>query len=202
LKNHKSKNISGEKICVKLKLIGRIVLVKKRLFVGIKVGKGLRDEVSKWRRSFQFKLKARWINDDNLHITLVPPWYEGEVEEVIKRLSDLKIGVRPFEIQFRKIEFGPDRKGPRLVLATGSKPRQVVKLEKLLSRTLKTKPQRESNFIHLTLARFRPDGFKKFPVKRLDEKVSWKEKVESISLFESKLLRSGAEYKVLAELRL
>ena len=56
---------------------------------------------------------------------------------------------------------------------------------------------------HITVARFRQAEFKKFPIQKLDEPFIWKEKVESVTLFESrKFPVDGIKYKILYQINL
>jgi len=51
--------------------------------------------------------------------------------------------------------------------------------------------------LHLTLARFRPEEFRRFAGQELEEKISWHETIDNITIFESILSPGGAEYKVI-----
>ena len=54
------------------------------------------------------------------------------------------------------------------------------------------------NFImHVTIARFRQEEFSSFPIKKIDDKVSWQERIGSFVLMESHLSREGADYEIL-----
>ena len=170
--------------------------MKKRIFVGIKISKGLFQEIGKWGKRYQ-KLDVRWVKSKNLHVTLVPPWHESEVDRVMKTLEDRAIKIKPFNVKFRKVTFGPNPKRPRLIWAEGKVPRELNELKTLLEKSLNKKPEKRDFRLHLTLARFKPKQFKDFSMKKLDDKIFWKDKVKSICIFESKLLRTGAEYEVL-----
>jgi 2'-5' RNA ligase len=173
--------------------------MKIRLFIGLKLARPFLYKVGEWRKGFENKFDVRWIKDENLHVTLVPPWYEHKdsLDKVVNKLSQFDKDISSFEIHFNRVEFGPGKSSPRLIWATGKKPKEIYVLEKILSQTLKKRGQRKSEFIHLTLARFNAKDFSKFPVKRLKERVDWHERIESFSLFESKLKRGGAEYSQL-----
>jgi 2'-5' RNA ligase len=176
--------------------------MKKRLFIGIKAGYNLVEEVHKWRGNYIKKVDVRWTKDKNFHITLLPPWYEDEVGQAIRRLNDLKLNIKPFLVRFEKVGLGPDPKRPRLIWAKGKKPKEFGYLENYLAEFLQKKPQRRANYIHLTLARFNPRDFSKFSIKKIEDSISWKSKIDCISLFESKLKRTGSDYRVLKKHKL
>ena len=177
--------------------------MKKRLFVGIKIDKKLGKEVQNWEGVFK-KLPVRRIKSENLHITLVPPWYEEEekLHKLIEGLRELGLNINPFKIHFEKVEFGPDTKRPRLIWAIGGKPAEVDQLEKTLSSFLQKEPQRKNDLIHLTLGRFKPKDFRTFTIKSVQDNVDWNQTVDSLCIFESQLKQTGAEYKVLEEFRI
>ncbi len=173
-----------------------------RVFVGIKVSPPLKKVIANWS-ALHKNLPVRWIEDANLHLTLIPPWYvqSNEVEKIIKTLEPLKKGLPPISLHFNEISFGPDRKKPRLIWATGQSGSEISVLKKNLNMTLGTKEESRTFIPHLTIARFRTESFQTFPVKHLDEKILWKEKAENFTLFESVLRRSGAQYKILHEFK-
>jgi 2'-5' RNA ligase len=128
-----------------------------RVFIGIKIGEELQKKILEWEKYYK-NLPVRWLAPENLHITLIPPWEENIIEKAKGKLESIKKG--KFEIVFDKISFGPDSRYPRLIWAEG-------------------------NLFHLTLARFDPKKFKDFPIKKLNEKVDWQEKVSEVCLFQS-----------------
>jgi len=67
---------------------------------------------------------------------------------------------------------------------------------------LGVKPVNREFKLHLTLARFRPEDYFNFPIKKLSEQISWREKVESVRIMESVLKSGRAEYKLLKTIRL
>ncbi len=157
----------------------------------------LESEILEWEKAFS-KLPVRWLLGKNLHITLVPPWYEENIEAVIQKLNTVKsTGV--FDIEFNKVTFGPDPKRPRLIWAEGEASKPIVELKTALEKILNKEPERRLFRLHLTLARFRPETFSSFPIKELNEKVFWRDRVTSFLLMESRLSREGADYTTLRE---
>jgi 2'-5' RNA ligase len=145
----------------------------------------LQKEILAWEEPWRLKLgnKVRWLDGKNLHITLVPPWYEEDLEKAKEQLKKTVVSFHPCTLLFHHVTFGPDHRRPRLVWAVG-KPVSGMKLP------------------HLTLARFREKDFASFPFKTLDEKISWRENVDSIMLMESRLFSSGADYTIIARMNL
>jgi 2'-5' RNA ligase len=197
----------------------------RRIFIAIPISENLQREILEWEENFK-NLPVRWLQGKNLHITLVPPWYTDEVEKIkeacrnFKKISqsisyhpiEQSDIVSPFEIEFRKVTYGPDPQRPRLIWAEGKTPAEIRNLKLEIERALNQKPEERQFKLHLTLARFGPrplrqrsgaggsETFSSFPIKKLDEKVDWKERVESFVIMESHLSPEGADYEVLEKI--
>lgn len=170
------------------------------MFVGIPIEEKLAKQILNW---VDIKLEGfpiRKISKDNLHVTLIPPWYEENINKVIEKLELPKI--KAFHFQFDSVSFGPNPRNPRLVWATGEFPQEISELTKILSKSLQKIPERRDYLLHLTIARFKPRDFGRFKIKNLDEKVMWRQKVDRICLYESKLQRGGAVYTNLKTMKL
>ena len=171
-----------------------------RIFLAIPITPSLQNAILEWENGF-IKLPVRWLVGKNLHTTLVPPWYEEEsqIEGCKTQITEATSGFKPFELKFTRVTFGPDPREPRLIWAEGTAPKEIVELRDKLLRVFSRPAEKRTFKTHLTLARFRPETFSSFPVKNLDEKVYWPEKVSSVVLMESHLSRDGADYEVIAE---
>jgi 2'-5' RNA ligase len=146
--------------------------------------------------------KVRWVKPKNLHITLVPPWYEENIKQIKEVLGSIRDTFGPFEIIFERITYGPDPRRPRLIWAEGEASLEIRNLKLEIERALNQKPEERPFKLHLTIARFRPETFSSFPIKKLDEKVFWRDEVKSFVIMESHLSPEGADYEVLEEIRL
>lgn len=176
-------------------------LPKKRLFVAIPISENLKKEIINFQRKFS-KLNVRWLYGKNLHITLIPPWYEENVENIktaLKKIKESKNKIVSIKLLFEKVAFGPDPRAPRLIWAEGQTPQSIIILKKELEQILLKEPENRPFRLHMTLARFRQEDFPKFPIKELNEKISWEEDVASIVLMESHLSPRGADYEILDE---
>lgn len=181
--------------------------MKRRVFVAIPIPEKIKKEVGQWQRAHG-ALPVRWLKPENLHITIVPPWYvdEDQLYTVTKTWQTVK-DLAPFPIKFTQVLFGPPGQPPRLVWAEGETPKEFVKLKERLEEALleneKTgffKKEKRPAKLHLTLARFRPGSIKKLP--HLGGAVDWRFDVDSVNLMESILKRTGAEYTTLQHVSL
>jgi len=165
----------------------------KRIFIGIAISDNLQKEILEWQKS-RPDLKVRWLKPKNLHITLVPPWFEKNVDRIKEKISLLK-KFKPFIIKFNKISLGPSPKHPKLIWFEGeSKEFNNLKIE--LEKYFENKDIHPPK-LHVTIARFKISDFLKFPKKELSEKIDWEEEVENITLFES---LGNSEYKALYDI--
>jgi 2'-5' RNA ligase len=175
---------------------------KKRVFVGFPISETLQKQILLWEKENLKNIKARFIAGKNLHITLVPPWYERNIKNQILKLKNIRTKIKPFKIIFTKVSFGPTGKSPRLIWAEGEIPKELLKLKLLLEKTFKKKPEKRKFLLHLTIARFKTKDFKNFEFKKLNKKVSWKSRVEAVTLFESHLSSAGADYQILSKVKI
>ena len=175
--------------------------MKKRIFVAIKISPELQEAILEWEKNYN-RLPVRWVGGKNLHATLVPPWEEEDAERAKKVLEALKSKVGRFEIEFNKVEYGPHGQEPRLIWAEGRPPKVLVDLKERLEQLLGHRSDFRPWLMHLTLARFQPRDFSRFPVKQLNEEVFWRQEVGSFVLMESRLLPGGSDYEVLGEVEL
>lgn len=192
--------------------------MKRRIFVAIPIPENIKAEAEIWQRQHP-DFGVRWIRSENLHITVVPPWYisetspqnagtippEGRLYQIEKTLQQAVSGFKPFMVCLQKILWGPPRPEVHLIWAEGETPKEFIdlkdKVELALLNNAETEFSKRENRppkLHLTIARFEPTAIKKLP--RLDEAVDWRFEVGEIQLMESVLKREGADYKILKHL--
>lgn len=175
--------------------------MEKRIFIGIEASQNIKNQVSKVKNNYRDIPLLRWIKDRNLHITLLPPWYEENLEEIRKKLKNIKSEFKPFTLKFSELKLGPTSKSPRLIWAEGETSEELNKLQRLLEKSFKKLPEKREFKLHLTLARFKFDNFAEDQRPNIYEKILWIQKVNSITLFESVLRPSGAEYIVISRIK-
>ena len=143
-------------------------------------------------RNAHSHLPVRWVSIQNLHVTLVPPWYCDDVEKVCGGLHGLLENVRAFEVSFGRVSVGPTKKNPRLIWVSGDAHSGLGKLQAKLSCLAGLLPDKSGRafLLHVTLARIR----KGVTVELLSEVIDWKVMLDSVCLYESILRPSGAEY--------
>jgi 2'-5' RNA ligase len=171
-----------------------------RVFLGIGIAPPLQKEILLWSKQYK-KLPVRWLSGENLHVTLVPPWEEYDIESLKQSLADCpKMGA--FEMSFERASFGPSPREPRLIWAEGKTPNTIPKLNATLERAAARAGEKRIFRLHLTIARFRPEDFSSFSIQTIEDHVVWKEEVKSFRLYQSHLAPTGARYETLEEFSL
>ena len=162
-------------------------------------GEEFRKRASSFREAHG-NLPIRWILPENLHVTLVPPWYCEDADRVCKKLYSLLEGVGAFNVCFNTASVGPTARRPRLVWVSGGVHEALGELkEKLLCLSGSECDSRETRFLlHVTLAHIK----KGQRVSLSAEAIDWRVTLDSVCLFESILRPSGAEYRELCEFKL
>ncbi len=172
-----------------------------RVFVGIPLSDEVKSEIEKWGKAHK-DFPVRWLEKKNLHVTIVAPWKEHDIPSVLKKLETLKGRFPNIDLEFKEISFGPNERSPRLIWAFGEIPAELKELAQETHAVIE-QPMLDREFLlHTTLARFRPEEFSNFKIKKLKEKVNWKMKAEKLVLFRSKLRAIGADYIPLGEVEL
>lgn len=172
-----------------------------RVFLGVSLSDGLQNKAIAWRNAHP-NLPVRWIADKNIHITLLSPWEENDTESALEKLEGLKGEFKEICVDFNWISLGPNTLEPRLIWAYGRPPVEITKLATAAHKALALQTAERNFKLHITLARFHTEDFKKFPTKELHESIDWKMSVEKVTLFESILQPQGADYRPLGEISL
>ncbi|RJQ54325.1 MAG: RNA 2',3'-cyclic phosphodiesterase [Actinobacteria bacterium] len=183
-----------------------------RLFIGIGLPEAIRSRLASLSRSLAPSAPhARWVDEPNLHLTLK---FLGETaEESIDRLVDAMRTaagcVGPFSMRLDRLGMFPSARRARVVwLGVSDGARETTSLAKSLDLELAPLGYRSEArpfHPHITLARLRvpepltglaEDASEQPPP--VDASVS----VTHVTLFESRLRRTGAQYFVVEEVPL
>ncbi|NTU97492.1 MAG: RNA 2',3'-cyclic phosphodiesterase [Chlorobiaceae bacterium] len=172
---------------------------KTRVFVGIPAEEHLIEEVLEFRKRHA-GLRVRWIEPENLHITVIPPWESENPSAVYGVLCTTASGNAASEAVFTSVKPGPVQSKPRLVWATGDAPPFFGRLRDELHTGLQVAAEDYRPYLlHLTIARVRQNERYDLIRMKFDEPVAWAAVFRKLCLFESLLKPSGAEYRVLFE---
>jgi RNA 2',3'-cyclic 3'-phosphodiesterase len=170
-----------------------------RVFIAVDLPEGVKAELLRYKESWP-EVPARWVNKDNLHLTLAFLGNRSDEELVEISQSMLAVGKRhnPFLLQVTRIVYGPDSKKPKMIWALLGKTPELTKLQKDVETTLGHQDGKPFS-PHLTLARLNMTAFHSMEaeeIPQIAEDISASFEVRSVEVMESELKRSGAQYTV------
>ena len=130
-----------------------------RIFIAINLPQDIKEILAGYEKKWP-ELPAKWVNADNLHITLIflgdlTDIELGEVCVIVKNVSEKH---KSFNINLNKVAYGPDNKiPPRMIWASGDKVKELSLLKEDLEESLLQKvrfvPENRGFTPHITLAR-------------------------------------------------
>jgi len=171
----------------------------RRVFVGIPAGEELVEQVLEFRKRHS-DLHVRWIKPENLHLTIIPPWFTEMPENACRALGDAAALFPQTDVLFTSVSPGPSPARPRLLWATGPAAPFFDTLRSELIGRLTLMPAEERSFLmHLTIARIKSDDRHDIARMKLQVPVLWKACLRGLSLYESILKPEGAEYRKLCD---
>jgi len=177
-----------------------------RLFVAIE----LPIEVQKALENIQEATKkylenARWVEAKNLHLTLqfLGNCPEEQVKKIAEQLTSAGMQTEPFFFQLQSLGGFPSNKNARIFwVGVGQGREEVCRLQGIAEKALSPlgfKEEKREFHPHITLARLKKPESLQLALEAISEEDIYSQpiKVDSISLFESRLHPTGAQYFVL-----
>ncbi|HAR99703.1 MAG: 2'-5' RNA ligase [Candidatus Moranbacteria bacterium GW2011_GWC2_37_73] len=173
---------------------------KKKIFVEIEVPGQLKRRlaqiIAKWS-----DLPIKWMKEENLHITVSFVGYvdESVLPEICQKVRVAVENFEAFDLEFDRIELGPNPADPKTVWLTGQPCSELGVLNEQVERALGMRPETHKEFRpHITLGRIRKLKWDELVEKpEISEKINVSMTVDSLSIMESK--GGGAEYVSLEE---
>lgn len=177
--------------------------MSKLLFVAFPVSEKWSEVFMKYQESRKGDEFSKWTTKENLHMTLV---FLGAVEEdlipeITDALSEIASIQRPFSLEFKGVEYGPEGKTPSMIWARFRDDinygvlagRAMEELSYILGKLETLKP-----IPHVTLARFNKEAKPKV-LPELGSAGHERESMEvaQMCLMESKMTQSGSTYNTL-----
>ena len=184
--------------------------MRHRIFIAInlpeKIRKNLETQQLRWA-----DLPCRWTKEENLHITLAFLGYlnDEELVELCRITKEVASRHEPFEINLKKIIYGPDSLRARMVWVEGESSNELAKLQKDLEKENFTPYRREllrktgagrKYAPHITLGRLKQWEFNKMELEerpQVNENISLTFEAKSIDVMESDLKHNGPEYAII-----
>jgi len=170
-----------------------------RVFVALKMASDIAQDLAQIARPLE-RFGVHPMSQNDIHLTLVPPWNEPAFADAIEKLGRAVEGHNAFRLEFRHVGYGPDPKRPRLLWAECSASKELTSLHEALLLAFGQRDERP--FLpHVTLARIRSGGARVSRKCPIDRDLVLLQEVASIELMQSPP-PGGRGYKVLASLPL
>ncbi len=170
-----------------------------RVFVAVKIASEIARELAQMAREIE-AFPVRLIAPQDIHLTLVPPWYEVSIPAAIARLHAAADKAAPFSLAFMRLRYGPEPRRPRFLWAECAAGEELAALRIALLQVFGQSDERPFR-PHVTVARIRGNGVvvaRKHPI---DRTLSFSQRVKTVELMQSPP-PSEIGYNVLASLTL
>jgi RNA 2',3'-cyclic 3'-phosphodiesterase len=176
-----------------------------RLFVALSIPSEVRENIASLMRTLRrADAKPRWVNPENLHVTLK---FIGEVaEESVPSICGALQTIRPVEpltLAFRGVGFFPNARRPNVAWIGIEAPPGLSNLAAAVNRALAPfgiAPETKPFVPHLTVARFKEARLLpalQGEIEKCKDHSFGHFTTAEIHLIESRLRSSGAEYTTL-----
>lgn len=171
----------------------------RRVFIGIRMEGEAADVLAQLQEGLP-AIPLRLVPKIDLHLTLVPPWMERDIEAAAKRMRDALERPFVFPLKFRHLSYGPDPSDPFLVWVSCEATKPLLELKRRLLKAFELKE--EVPFTpHITIARLRGSFSNSFKEHHVGKNVSLLMSVGAVELLGSPH-KGGAGYETLKKVRL
>jgi 2'-5' RNA ligase len=180
--------------------------MKKRLFIGIPITKGLYQKISSLEESIDKRLN--WIPLKNLHMTIL---FLGnidinEIPEIVNMMDEVKTKYKDYfkklNLKIKKVDYGPPGRKNMIWLYV-EKNENLEKIKKIFEEELENRKiyfqREERDFLpHINLIRLK----NRKNLKDIKKELNWNVIFTEINLYESHLKKPFVEYEIIKTLQL
>jgi 2'-5' RNA ligase len=180
--------------------------MKKRLFIGIPITKGLYQKISNLEESIDKRLN--WIPLKNLHMTIL---FLGnidinEIPEIVNIMDEVKLKYKDYfkklNLKIKKVDYGPPGRKNMIWLYI-EKNENLEKIKKIFEEELENRKiyfqREERDFLpHINLIRLK----NRKNLKDIKKELNWNVIFTEINLYESHLKKPFVEYEIIKTIEL
>lgn len=174
--------------------------MKKRIFIAYTISENLKKNIKEWTKELH-EFPIRFVPEENLHITIIPPWHEDNIELVQEKLRNLQ-KPQSFFLTLSSVTIGPEGKTPWVFWIRSKPSEEMNVLKTKLENHLQLVAEKRDYFPHITLARFTKDKYEQFPKKEFKKHIQFQEEINQFSLVESIFSLEGSSYSILETFKL
>lgn len=172
---------------------------KKRIFLSLPLSQNFQKTFQNWKKHFPSTADITFTKAENLHITLIPLWYEDDIEKVIKLISEFPYKPQPFNLKPLSYELKTFKKGKNMLWLLMEPHQQLLdfkkNLQQYLKKNLNIKVENRPYTPHITLAKS-PNTIKELPEINI---FPPQENFQKFQLLESHQGSDGSNYELLDE---
>ncbi|MCK4912735.1 MAG: RNA 2',3'-cyclic phosphodiesterase [Candidatus Omnitrophica bacterium] len=171
-----------------------------RAFIAINLSEETKQKIVKLENNFKkHDLSFKWVNPDNLHLTLkfLGNINQEQAEKVKEIITKVSIKFTSFETNLKSFGFFPNKKKPKVFFISLDKEKLLLDIAEKLEKRLETLGfMKENRFkSHITLARIKDlKNIDKLMAELANTQLSGQLFVDSIILYESNLTKEGPIY--------
>ena len=170
-----------------------------RIFIALKLAREIAAALAELARPLE-RFGVRPIAAADVHLTLVPPWNEASIPDVIEKLRHVAERCAPFTLAIQHVDYGPEKRRPHLLWADCAATAELTELHAaLLAAFGQTDPRPFRP--HVTLARIRGNGARIARKQPMQQDVALTQPIETVELMQSPPPGERG-YRVLASVRL
>lgn len=174
--------------------------MKRKIFISINLverdKKRLIRAIEEWQ-----DLPVKWVKEVNLHITLAFLGHvmDEKMAEICEKVCATVDNFEIIDLEFKKIELGPDAKNPKTIWLTGGASEELRLLQENIEKALGTYVSSKKSFSpHVTLGRIRKNAWQALEESPLiDKNFPLTVTVEAVEVMASKFEGDGQEYTVI-----
>lgn len=182
-----------------------------RSFIAIDLSPEVKSALASLIKNLQqIRADIRWVSKNSFHLTMkfLGEITETDLDQIVINMETIARQSQPFSLECRSTGYFPEKGTPRVLWAGVVLSAELKDLQRRLEGTFEKLgfPKEEREFHpHLTLGRVKSsrnlDAVIRI-LKKYENKSFGKTEVKAITLFESILRPTGAEYRVLKEAKL
>jgi 2'-5' RNA ligase len=154
-----------------------------RVFVGLKMALAIAQELAQCAHRLE-RAPSRFVPCEDIHLTLVPPWNENSIADVVDKLRATSSRLTPFPLTFTRLSYWPNHRRPRLLCVECTPTVELVALQSALSEVLGQTNDRPFK-PHVTLARLKRGAKPASAKSALDQDLAFKQSIGTVELFQS-----------------
>lgn len=154
-----------------------------RIFVGLKMTPEIAGSLAAIAERIE-RVPLRLVSEDDIHLTLVPPWNETSIPDAVEKLSKALAGFEGFSLSFERLCYGPERHRPRLVWVECTASPEIETLQGALLEAFGQVNERPFR-PHVTLARIERNDSAMARLHPVDQRLTLAQPIRSVELFRS-----------------